>query len=49
MNEITSNLTITPVRLETKSNFTCIAQNEGGQSEPATVDINVYGLLSKSN
>ncbi|XP_049818622.1 hemicentin-1 isoform X3 [Aethina tumida] len=43
MNEITTrNFTISPVRLETKSNFTCIAVNEGGQSEPATEVINVY-------
>lgn len=39
----TSRWTITPVTLETKSNFTCIAVNEGGQSQPATVYIDVYG------
>lgn len=38
-----SNFTISPVRLETRSNFTCIAVNEGGRSEPATVFINVNG------
>lgn len=37
----TSNWTISPVLLETKSNFTCIAFNEGGQSIPATVAIDV--------
>ncbi|XP_017770206.1 PREDICTED: LOW QUALITY PROTEIN: uncharacterized protein LOC108557968 [Nicrophorus vespilloides] len=37
----TPNWTITPVLLETKSNFTCAAINEGGQSENATVYIDV--------
>ncbi|KAL1502354.1 hypothetical protein ABEB36_007505 [Hypothenemus hampei] len=32
---------IVPVGLETNSNFTCIAVNEGGQSEPAKLFINV--------
>ncbi|XP_076265081.1 neuromusculin isoform X3 [Rhynchophorus ferrugineus] len=42
MTEITtSKHKIVPVGLETRSNFTCIAMNEGGQSEPATVFINV--------
>ncbi|CAH0547572.1 unnamed protein product, partial [Brassicogethes aeneus] len=43
MSEITSsNFTIPQVGLETKNNFTCIAQNEGGQSEPSTREINVF-------
>lgn len=37
--------TINPVNLQTKSNFTCIAENEGGKSDPATVFINVAGKL----
>ncbi|CAG9768077.1 unnamed protein product [Ceutorhynchus assimilis] len=37
----TSKHKIVPVGLETNSNFTCIAMNEGGQSEPATLFINV--------
>ncbi|KAJ8954752.1 hypothetical protein NQ314_007022, partial [Rhamnusium bicolor] len=42
MAEITSSkFTIPSVRLETRSNFTCIAENDGGQSDPATVFINV--------
>ncbi|XP_066154008.1 uncharacterized protein nrm [Euwallacea fornicatus] len=42
MTEVTSSkLKIVPVGLETNSNFTCIAVNEGGQSEPATLFINV--------
>ncbi|XP_018570714.1 titin, partial [Anoplophora glabripennis] len=42
MVEVTvSNFTISPVRLETRSNFTCTAVNEGGRSENATVFINV--------
>ncbi|XP_060519272.1 titin isoform X2 [Cylas formicarius] len=32
---------ISPVGLETRSNFTCIAVNDGGESEPATKFINV--------
>ncbi|XP_050315809.1 uncharacterized protein LOC126750284 isoform X2 [Anthonomus grandis grandis] len=42
MTEVTSaKLKIAPVGLETNSNFTCIAVNEGGQSEPATLFVNV--------
>ncbi|XP_030767914.1 hemicentin-1 isoform X2 [Sitophilus oryzae] len=42
MTEITtSKHKIVPVGLETRSNFTCIAVNEGGQSDPATAFINV--------
>ncbi|KAH1018820.1 hypothetical protein HUJ05_006512 [Dendroctonus ponderosae] len=42
MTEITtSKHKIVPVGLETNSNFTCIAVNEGGQSDPATLFINV--------
>ncbi|XP_065160558.1 uncharacterized protein nrm isoform X4 [Atheta coriaria] len=37
----TANWTISPVLFETKSNFTCIASNEGGRSEPASKFINV--------
>lgn len=44
MTEVTSSkLKIAPVGLETNSNFTCIAVNEGGQGEPATLFINVNG------
>ncbi|KAK4872366.1 hypothetical protein RN001_014395, partial [Aquatica leii] len=39
--ESSSKLTINPVKLDTRNNFTCIASNEGGMSEPATVFINV--------
>lgn len=39
----THNWTIFPVTLETKSNFTCIAVNEGGQSAPASARIDVSG------
>lgn len=39
----TWNFTLKSVRVEERSNFTCIALNEGGQSEPATVFINVNG------
>ncbi|KAF5279443.1 hypothetical protein FQA39_LY05553 [Lamprigera yunnana] len=39
--ESSSKLTINPVKLDTRNNFTCIASNEGGISEPATVFINV--------
>ncbi|GLG96061.1 Protein turtle [Gryllus bimaculatus] len=35
------NWTIDPVTLETQSNFTCLAYNEGGEGEPASVAINV--------
>ncbi|XP_063245039.1 hemicentin-1 [Bacillus rossius redtenbacheri] len=34
-------LTIQPVTLETQSNFTCLAYNEGGEGEPATAFIRV--------
>lgn len=40
----TPNWTINPVNLETKSNFTCVAMNEGGRSDPATVYIDVSGI-----
>ncbi|XP_049814950.1 hemicentin-1 isoform X1 [Schistocerca nitens] len=36
-----ANWTIDPVSLETESNFTCLAYNEGGEGEPATVFIEV--------
>lgn len=42
-----SNWTIIPVTLETKSNFTCYAENEGGKSDPATVFIDVSGEHEK--
>lgn len=38
-----ANWTINPVTLETESNFTCIAYNEGGQSAPGTVNVEVLG------
>lgn len=47
MTEVTSSkLKIAPVGLETNSNFTCIAVNEGGQGEPATLFINVNGKFN---
>lgn len=39
----TANWTIDPVTLETESNFTCIAENDGGPSVPATVAFKVLG------
>ena len=39
----TSNYTISTVTLETESNFTCLAYNEGGEGDPATVYIEVFG------
>ncbi|XP_046675859.1 hemicentin-2-like isoform X6 [Homalodisca vitripennis] len=40
--DVTSaNWTIDPVTLETESNFTCVAENAGGQSVPATVAFKV--------
>ncbi|XP_074027945.1 neuromusculin isoform X7 [Leptinotarsa decemlineata] len=43
MTEITTpNYTITSVRLQSRSNFTCIAVNEGGRSAPSTVFVNVF-------
>lgn len=39
----TANWTIDPVTLETESNFTCIAENDGGLSVPATVAFKVLG------
>ncbi|XP_059487909.1 uncharacterized protein LOC132203822 isoform X10 [Neocloeon triangulifer] len=43
IHEVTSaNLTIDPVNLETLSNFTCLAFNEGGEGEGATVFIDVF-------
>ncbi|XP_054284692.1 hemicentin-2-like isoform X5 [Macrosteles quadrilineatus] len=42
IHDVTSaNWTIDPVTLETESNFTCIAENDGGQSVPATVAFKV--------
>ncbi|XP_024084206.1 hemicentin-1 isoform X2 [Cimex lectularius] len=38
----TANWTIDPVTLETQSNFTCAAVNLGGESESATVFVNVF-------
>lgn len=40
-----ANWTISPVTLETESNFTCVAHNDGGQSAPGTVKIEVLGKL----
>ncbi|XP_025836986.1 hemicentin-2 isoform X4 [Agrilus planipennis] len=37
----TSNWTIYPVTLETKTNFTCLAVNEGGKSTNSSIGINV--------
>ncbi|VEN48716.1 unnamed protein product, partial [Callosobruchus maculatus] len=37
----TAKFTVSPVRLETRSNFTCIAANEGGKSNPASVYVDV--------
>lgn len=34
---------ISPVSLETESNFSCSAKNEGGESESSTVNIQVLG------
>lgn len=42
----TANWTISPVTLETESNFTCVAYNEGGQSAPGTVNIEVLGMFT---
>ncbi|KAG5898346.1 hypothetical protein JTB14_034328 [Gonioctena quinquepunctata] len=43
MTEITTpNYTISSVRLQSRSNFTCIAVNEGGKSAPSTVFVNVF-------
>ncbi|XP_069698098.1 hemicentin-2 isoform X6 [Periplaneta americana] len=38
----TANWTIDSVTLEVESNFTCLAYNEGGEGDPATVYIDVY-------
>lgn len=43
MAENTNVITLKSARVEERSNFTCIAMNEGGQSEPATAYINVKG------
>ena len=40
-----SNWTITPVTLQTETNFTCIPRNLGGDGEEATVNIDVYGIF----
>lgn len=42
-NVTTANWTIDPVTQETESNFTCLAYNKGGEGDPATVYIEVYG------
>jgi hypothetical protein len=39
----TANWTIDAVTLETESNFTCSANNKGGEGEAATVYIEVFG------
>lgn len=39
----TANWTIDPVTLETESNFTCIANNDGGPSPSATIFFKVLG------
>lgn len=36
---------ISSATLETRSNFTCTVKNEGGESVPATVFINVNGEM----
>nr|CAD7590846.1 unnamed protein product [Timema genevievae] len=38
---VTSASLTNPVTLETESNFTCLAYNEGGEGEPATIYIDV--------
>ncbi|XP_044729273.1 hemicentin-1 [Chrysoperla carnea] len=46
----TAEWTINPVTLETRSDFTCIPYNEGGDAEPASVYIQVYAppaIISK--
>lgn len=46
VHDITSaNWTIESVTLESHSNFTCLAYNEAGEGEPATVNIEVYGKI----
>lgn len=35
--------TIKPVTLEQRTNYSCVAANEGGMSKPATTSIEVYG------
>lgn len=40
--------TIPQVTFEADSNFTCIAYNEGGQSPPGTVNIEVLGEFNHS-
>lgn len=39
----TSKWTIESVTLSDRTNFTCVAQNDGGHSKPSTVYINVSG------
>lgn len=39
--------TIEPVTLSDRTNFTCVAENEGGHSKPSTVYINVSGKWKK--
>lgn len=43
-NMTSANWTIDPVTLETDSNFTCFAYNDGGEGETATVYIEVAGV-----
>lgn len=35
--------TIEPVTLSDRTNFTCVAENDGGHSKPSTIYINVSG------
>lgn len=39
-------LRIDSVNLETKANFTCMAFNEAGEGDPATIFIDVAGLFT---
>lgn len=40
----TSEWSIESVTLSDRTNFTCVAENEGGHSKPSTVYINVSGI-----
>jgi len=44
----TANWTIDPVTLETESNFTCLAYNDGGDGKAATVSIEVSGKFKEN-
>lgn len=46
LGETSSTLTVKPVKLDTRNNFTCQAVNEGGVSESATVFVNVSGKFN---